>query len=254
MSKIAKLRLAGAVGFLLTTLSLPTATVAAEAHIAVAANFTDAAREIGRLYQARRPHRVIFSFASTGTLYTQISQGAPFDVFLAADHERPRKAVDEGLAVHGSTFTYAIGKITLYSRDADAVSGRETLTRGNIDRIALANPLTAPYGAAAMQAMQAIGVLDTLTPRFVYGNNIAQTFQFVETGNVNLGFVARSQVAGRTGGSSWDIPQNLYQPIRQDAVLLKHGSDNPAARAFIDFLHSAEVRAVVGKYGYGSSE
>ncbi|MBO6522082.1 MAG: molybdate ABC transporter substrate-binding protein [Rhodospirillales bacterium] len=238
--------------FLLTVLVRPAA--ADDAHIAVAANFADAARDIGRLFSDQTRHRAVFSFASTGTLYTQISQGAPFDAFLAADHERPQKAVHEGLAVSGSEFTYAIGKIALYSRNPDLVSGPEILTLRQFDRIALANPVTAPYGAAAVQAMRKMEVLDALSPNFVYGNNIAQTFQFVETGNAELGFVAQSQLVNRTGGSMWEVPQDLYQPIRQDAVLLKHGSGNPAAEAFLHLLKSAAVRTVLAKYGYGSSE
>lgn len=243
---------AGAVFLVLAMLTHP--APAAEVRVAVAANFTEAAKESGAAFEKKSPHRAVFSFASTGTLYTQISNGAPFDVYLAADRARPQKALDEGYAVAGSRFTYAVGKIALYSRDAALVAGRETLAHAGFDKIALANPVTAPYGAAAVQTMMALGLLDALTPKFVQGNNIAQTYQFIDTGNAALGFVALSQIAGHNEGSRWIVPENLYTPIRQDAVLLKRGETNEAAHAFLEFLRSPEADTIRVKFGYGSGD
>lgn len=225
---------------------------AGEVKVAVAANFTEAAKEIGQLFEKTTGHRALFSFASTGILYTQISQQAPFEVFLAADQARPEKAVDEGFAVAGSRFTYATGKIVLYSRDKDLVSGESTLKTAHFSKLAIANPLTAPYGAAAVATMKKLGVYDGVKSRIVRGNNIAQTYQFVETGNAELGFVALSQVARRDTGSRWLVPGRMYPPIAQDAVLLKLGADNPAAEAFVDFLKGPEAAEVKVKFGYGT--
>ena len=173
---------------------------AGEAHVAVAANFTDAAREIGALFAQTTGHKAVFSFGSTGQLFAQISQAAPFAVFLAADQARPQKAEAEGLAVAGSRFTYATGRIVLYSGDSGLVNGAATLTDGGFTKLAIANPATAPYGAAAVAAMQALGVHDAPMPKIVQGASIAQAYQFVETGNAELGFVALAQVAGNARG------------------------------------------------------
>jgi molybdate transport system substrate-binding protein len=224
---------------------------AAQTNVAVAANFTDAANEIARAFQAKTGHEAILSFGSTGQFYTQIMQGAPFEVFLAADDERPAKAVDEGFAVPGSQFTYAIGKLVLWSRDPDLVQGAATLKSGDFTKISIANPETAPYGAAAVQAMTALGVYDQLAPKIVQGNNITQAFQFVQTGNAELGFVALAQVVSDNQGSRWEVADDLYDPIKQDAVLLKRGADRVAARAFLDFLQGPEAEAIIARFGYG---
>jgi molybdate transport system substrate-binding protein len=245
--------LASAAGLLAAILAGATAS-AAEVKIAVAANFTAAAKEIGALFEKATGDKAVFSFGSTGQLFTQIAQGAPFDVFLAADQARPKKAVDEGLAVLGSRFTYATGRVVLFSVDENRVKGAETLKHGKFAKIAICNPVTAPYGAASVEAMKSLGVYDTLRPKLVEGENIAQAYQFVATGNAELGFVALSQVARRKGGSRWVVPQDLYKPIAQDAVLLKRGAGNDAARAFVAFLKGAEARKVEEKYGYGAGE
>lgn len=221
-------------------------------HVAVAANFTAAANEIGRRFEKATGNSVLFSFGSTGQLYTQISQGAPFDVFLAADQARPRKAVAESLAVAGSRFTYATGRIVLFSRDPHLVAGAKTLRAGKFRKLAIADPVTAPYGAAAVQTMKSLGVYDDLRPKIVEGGNIAQAYAFVSTGNAELGFVALSQVAGRKAGSRWVVPDGLYRPIAQDAVLLTHGAGNAAAKAFLEFLRGPEARAIEKSYGYGT--
>jgi len=231
---------------------LAVAAQAGEARIAVAANFADAAREIGRAFERATGHRAIYSFGATGQLYTQIDQGAPFAVFLAADRARPRKAEAEGLAVPGTRFTYASGRIVLFSLEPGLARGVETLKEGAFSRLAIANPTTAPYGAAAVEALQALGVYEALKPRLVYGNNIAQAYQFVATGNAELGFVALSQIAGHDEGSRWLVPESLHAVIAQDAVLLKAGDDNAAAHAYLDFLRGPEANAVKARFGYGA--
>jgi molybdate transport system substrate-binding protein len=227
---------------------------AGEVKVAVAANFTTAAKEIGARFMRRSDDRVVFSFGSTGQLYNQIKQGAPFEVFLAADRTRPQRAVEEGFGVPGTLFTYATGRIVLYSRDPNLVRGAATLAQGNFRKIAIANPVTAPYGAAAVQAMKSLGVHAALAGKIVRGNNIAQTYQFIATGNAELGFVALSQVAGHRKGSRWIVPDTLYSSIAQGGVLLARGARNAAARRFIAFVRGKEARAIKLKYGYGAGE
>ena len=227
---------------------------AGETLVAVAANFTAAANEIAAAFAAETGHTVKYSFGATGQLYAQISQGAPFEAFLAADAERPALAVEKGFAVSGSRFTYALGKLVLWSADPGLVDNDGAVLRsGTVRRVAIANPVTAPYGAAAVAALKALGVYQTLVPTLVQGSNIAQTYQFVATGNAQLGFVAlsRVQVALDPRGSRWIVPDQLYPPIRQDAVLLKRGADNDAARAYVEFLRGTTARAIIERYGYG---
>src|SRR5215470_13157841 len=224
---------------------------AADTNVAVAANFTEPGKEIARLFEARTGHRAVLSFGATGQFYTQITQAAPFQVFLSADRSTPKKLADDGLAVGDSLFTYAIGKLVLFSASAELVQGEQTLIDGKFEKIAIANPVTAPYGAAAVEVMKALGVDQRLAGKIVQGSNIAQTFQFIDTGNAELGFVALSQVIERRGGSRWIVAPNLYTPIRQDAVLLKSGAANAAARALAAFLKGPEALAVIEKYGYG---
>jgi molybdate transport system substrate-binding protein len=229
--------------------SLPCA--AGEVKVAVAANFTEAAKEIGALFKKATGDEAVFSFGSTGQLFTQITQAAPFEVFLAADQKTPKQAVARGFAVPDSLFTYASGKVVLFSKSKGLVKGEETLKQGKFAKIAIANPETAPYGAAGVEVMKKLGVYDALAGKIVEGNNIAQTYQFVETGNAEVGFVALSQVINKDEGSRWIVPDNLYATIAQDAVLLKQGEGNPAAKAFLTFLKGPEARAVKEKYGYG---
>ncbi|WP_018700542.1 molybdate ABC transporter substrate-binding protein [Amorphus coralli] len=225
--------------------------VAGQARVAVASNFTDAARRIAAAFEAQGDHTVTLSFGSTGQIFTQIAQGAPFDAFLAADQTRPERAVAEGLAVAGSRFTYASGRLALYSADPGLVTGETTLARGTFDKLAIANPETAPYGAAAIETMEALGVLDAIRPKLVRGANIAQTYQFVATGNAELGFVALSQIAASEGGSRWIVPETLHAPIAQDAVLLSEAADRQAAIAFLAFLKGPDARAIIAGFGYG---
>jgi molybdate transport system substrate-binding protein len=225
---------------------------AASTNVAVAANFTEPAKEIAQLFESKTGHKAVLSFGATGQFYTQITQAAPFQVLLSADQATPKKLADEGLAVGNSLFTYAVGKLVLFSANAALVTGEQTLRDGKFSKIAIANPTTAPYGAAGVETMKKLGVYDALAGKIVQGNNIAQTFQFVDTGNAELGFVALSQVIMRQGGSRWIVPGDLYAAIRQDAVLLRTGADSEAAKAFLTFLRSPEANAVIEKFGYGT--
>lgn len=244
-AKIARIAVAIAT-WVLTSTSVP----AAQTNVAVAANFTEAAKEIAAAFKARTGHEAVLSFGASGQFYTQITQGAPFQVLLSADDDRPKKLVDDGLAVPGSRFTYAIGKLVLWSKAPGLVKGEETLKTASFTKLSICNPTAAPYGAAAVEAMKALKIYETLQPKLVEGANITQAYQFVETGNAELGFVALSQLMGPPTGSRWLVPQELYSPIRQDAVLLKSGASNEAATGFIAFLRGAEARAIIGKYGY----
>ena len=235
---------------LLTAGMLPRPATAAEANVAVAANFTEAAKEIAAAFKAKTGHDLVLSFGASGPFYTQITQDAPFQILLSADDIRPKKLEDEGFAVPGTRFTYAIGKLVLWSHDPALVKGAETLQAGAFTRLSIANPAAAPYGVAAIEALKALKLYDTLQPKIVQGSTITQAFQFVDTGNAELGFIALSQLAGNQGGSRWMVPQDLYTPIRQDAVLLKKGAGNAAATAFMAFLKGPEARAIIEKYGY----
>jgi molybdate transport system substrate-binding protein len=231
-------------------LLLPSA-VAGEVKVAVAANFTPAMKEIAAAFTEATGHRTLISYGSTGKLYAQITHGAPFEVLLAADEVRPRRLASAGLA--DEPFTYAVGKLVLWSADPERIDEEaEVLKTAQFRKLAIVNPKTAPYGAAALQVMESLGSLRRLKPKLVRGDNIAQTYQFILTGNAQLGFVALSQVTLNPQGSRWDPPQELYDPIRQDAVLLARGADNPAATALIDFLKGPQARAVIEKYGYGA--
>ena len=223
---------------------------AAQTTVAVAANFTDAAKEIAAAYKAKTGNDAVLSFGASGQFYTQITQGAPFEVFLSADDERPKKAIAEGFGVEGTAFTYAVGKLVLWSKQPGLVQGEATLSKASFDKLSICNPVAAPYGAAAVETMKALSLYDALQPKLVVGANISQAFQFVQTGNAEVGFVALSQVIDDKAGSRWMVPQNLYAPIRQDAVLLKKGAGNEAATGFMGFLKGPEATAIIQKYGY----
>lgn len=222
-----------------------------EVKVAVAANFTEPVKEIATAFEKATGNKLVLSFGATGQFYAQITQAAPYEILLSADKATPAKAIAAGHAVSGTAFTYAIGKLVLFSKTAGLVNGEATLKEGKFTKIAVANPATAPYGAAGMETMKALGVLDVLQPKIVQGTNIAQTYQFIDTANAELGFVALSQVIFVAGGSRWIIPESLHAEIAQDAVLLKNGESNEAAKAFLAFLRGAEAKAVIEKYGYG---
>lgn len=231
--------------------SLPAAR-ADEVRVAVATNFAPVLLQLAERFAAATGHRLLISGGSSGKLYAQIAQGAPFDVLLSADAERPRRLEAQGLAVAGSRFTYARGRLVLWSPKPGVVDeGGQVLRRGQFKRLALANPRIAPYGAAAQDVLQALGMWETLRARIVQGEDIGQSFQFVRTGNAELGFVAWAQVKaqGETG-SFWLVPETLHRPIEQQAVLLARAGDNEAARVFVDFLRSKSAREIIARAGY----
>jgi molybdate transport system substrate-binding protein len=228
--------------------------LAAEVRVAVAANFTAPMQAIADEFEKATGHKAQLAFGSTGKFYAQIKNGAPFEVLLAADDETPARLEKEGLAVSGSRFTYSIGQLALWSAKPGYVDAKgDVLKHGAFRHLAIANPKLAPYGAAAAETLGKLGLLPALQPKFVQGENIAQTFQFVSTGNAELGFVALSQIyaSGKLkSGSAWVVPASLHSPIRQDAVVLTKGRDNPAADALLKFLKSEQVRTVIKSYGY----
>jgi len=245
------MRLTALLSLVLAVVSLASPALAAEVKVAVAANFTEPAKEIATRFKVRTGHDASLSFGSSGQFYAQIANGAPFEVFLSADRERPEKAEAEGFGVAGSRFTYAIGRLVLYSKTPGLVDGKgAVLKAGRFEKLAIADPKTAPYGVAAVETMRKLGVYDTLRPKLVQGTSITQAYQFIDTGAAELGFVALSQVAAVKGGSRWTVPASNHTPIDQQAVLLKTGANSAAARAFIAFLKGPEARAVVRKYGY----
>jgi len=238
----------------LMSLGVSLVVQAGEVQVAVAANFTAPMKIIAADFEKVTGHKVVATFGATGKFYAQITNGAPFDVFLAADDETPAKLEKENGSVAGSRFTYAIGKLVLWSTKPDLVDAKgEVLKKASFEHIALANPKLAPYGAAAVETMSKLGLLEKLQPKFVQGDSIGQTFSFVSTGNAELGFIALSQVleGGKIkSGSAWTVPANLHNPIRQDAVILTKGKDNKAASALIDYLKSDPAKAVIRSFGY----
>ncbi len=226
---------------------------AEQVQVAVASNFVPPFREIAAEFEKSTGHNVLVSAGSSGKFYAQVKNGAPFDVFFSADDERPKLLEQEGLAVKGSRFTYAVGRLVLWSPDPSLVKGEQTLRIAVFKHLAMANPKTAPYGLAAMQAMVKLGVWEGLQTRIVQGENIGQTIGFIESGNAELGFVALSQALDpvlKGKGSRWDIPTTLHDPIAQDVVLLMKGQSNPAAKALMEFVRSPGAKTVIGRYGY----
>lgn len=226
---------------------------AGEVQVAVAANFVSTMKDIATEFEKASKHSVQITAGSSGKFYAQIKNAAPFEVFLSADDERPKLLEDEGLAVKGTRFTYAIGRLVLWSQDPSLVTGQETLKTATFKHLAIANPKLAPYGVAAMQAMMKLGVWESLQPRIVMGESLGQTVGFLESGNAELGFLALSQALDeklKGKGSRWDVPESLHEPIRQDAVLLTKGENNPVAKALMEFLHSPQARIIIERYGY----
>ncbi|WP_298393064.1 molybdate ABC transporter substrate-binding protein [uncultured Azonexus sp.] len=239
---------------LFTALLAATGLHAAEVQVAVAANFTEPAKQIAAEFARDTGHLAKLSFGSTGKFYTQITNGAPFEMLLAADDSTPARLEREGHAVAGSRFTYAVGTLVLWSSKANFVdAGGEVLKSGRFNKLSIANPKTAPYGAAAVETLKKLNLLEAVQAKFVQGENISQTLQFVSTGNADLGFVALSQVFqdGRiTGGSAWIVPAEMHDPILQDAVILKRGENNPAASALQAYLKGDKARAIIRRFGY----
>ena len=242
----------------LVLLAFSSAAMADEVRVAVAANFTAPMQELAPLFEKATGDKLVVSYGATGAFFAQIKNGAPFDAFLAADSKTPTKAVNEGYAVKGTQFPYAMGKLILWSPEDGLIKDAKSLDSEKIVKLAVADPKLAPYGEAAFQTMKALGVLAKLEPKFVMGNNIGKTFQFVNTKNAQAGFVALSQVfkdGKLKSGSGWEVPADLYQPIRQDAVLLNPGKDNAGAKRFLEFLKtSPEAARIRAAYGYGTPQ
>jgi len=235
-------------------LALSTTLHAETVQVAVAANFTAPMNAIAADFEKDTGHKISLSFGATGKFYAQIKSGAPFDVFLSADDETPRKLEQEGDAVPGTAFTYATGRLVLWSAKPGFVDAQgQVLKTGTFNKLALAAPKLAPYGAAAMETLTRLGLQDRLSAKFVQGESIGQTFSFVSSGNAELGFVALSQVTEQgqiKSGSAWVVPSSLHSSLRQDAVVLKHGKGNSAAAALIAFLKIEKSRKVIRSFGY----
>ncbi|MGC4098264.1 MAG: molybdate ABC transporter substrate-binding protein [Nitrospira sp.] len=226
---------------------------AEQVQVAVAANFVPAFKDIAVEFEKQSGHTIQMNAGASGKFYAQIKNGAPFDVFFSADDERPKLLEQEGFGVRGTRLTYAIGRLVLWSQDPTLVVGEDVLKTGKFKHLAMANPQTAPYGTAAMQAMKQLGVWENLQPRIVMGESLGQAIGYVESGNAELGFIALSQALEdklKGKGSRWDVPSNLHEPIRQDVILLTKGRDNPAAKALMEFIRNPQTRAVLERYGY----
>lgn len=240
--------------FLLLAACVTTPVLADEVPVAVAANFTGPIKIIAADFEKDTGHKLLVSTGATGAFYTQIKNGGPFEVFLAADDTTPVKVENDGFGVKGSRFTYAVGKLVLWSSKAGFVDAKgEVLKKGSFEHLSIANPKTAPYGAAAVEVLKKLGLYDTLQPKFVEGKDISQAQQFVASGNAELGFVALSQVwkdGALASGSGWIIPADQYTPIRQDAILLTKGAGKPGAEALMKYLKSDKARAVIKSFGY----
>ena len=242
--------------FLLLFTIWPSVSVAEEVRVAVATNFRETLDEIVIRFEQDSGHTAVVSSGSSGKLYAQIRNGAPFDVFFSADAMRPKLLEEEGFAVPGSRFTYAVGRLTLWHPGSAMIEGNEqsVLLRSDVRHVAIANPKTAPYGAAAKEALQSLGLWERVQDRLVRGENIGQTFHFVFSKNAQLGFVALSQVLGSKvhgSGSRWDVPAHLHAPIRQQAVLLRSSRRQEVARAFLDYVKDVRSRNVIERFGYG---
>jgi molybdate transport system substrate-binding protein len=239
------------IGLALAAALMAAPALAADTQVAVAANFAEPAKEIATAFKAATGNTAILSVGSSGQFYAQMARGAPYEVFLSADADRPKKAEQDGLGVTGTRFTYAIGRLMLYSKTPGLVDpGGAVLRSGNYQKLAMADPLQAPYGVAATQTLRKLGLYDRVKPKLVLGSSLTQTYQFVSTGAAELGFVAYSQVIKEPGGSRWLVPATFHAPIEQQAILLYTGQNNPAAKAFLTFLKSPAALAIIKSYGY----
>ena len=227
--------------------------LAKELRIAVASNFLLPLKALSKNFKESTGHKVVVISGSTGKLYAQIKQGAPFDILLAADSIRPELLEKEGIGVPGSRFTYAVGRLVLWSKDSKLPlkNDLQVLNHKNFRYLAIANPKTAPYGKAAEQVLRKKGFWEQIQNRLVRGENISQTFQFVMTGNADIGFIALSQLRKNQGlGFSWIVPQKLHDPIQQQCILLKRAKTNKAARQFLNFIKSNRIQKQIESYGY----
>ena len=248
--------------WLVITLSAAVASVtvkAEEVTVAVAANFTAPMQKIAQAFEQDTGHKVLLSFGATGKFYAQIKNGAPFAVLLSADDETPARLEKEGVAIAGTRFTYAVGRLALWSKNPFLVDDKgqvllsNNTDKNNFKKLAIADPKLAPYGAAAIEVIERMGVIDKVRSKLVQGDSIGQAFQFVMTENAELGFVALSQISidGRIAqGSAWVVPQNLYTPLKQDAVLLPFGKHNSAALALMKYMRTERAQTIIRSYGY----
>jgi len=240
--------------FCVTPLTWAHDSLAADVSVAVAANFAAPMKIIAHNFERATGHKAVLSFGGTGQFYGQIKNGAPFAVLLAADTQTPEKIEKEGFGVAGTRLTYAIGQLVLWSKKPGLVDDQgEILKIGNFYKIAIANPKLAPYGSAAIEVLNRLGIMSQVKPKIVEGSNIAQAYQFVFSENASLGFVALSQVyedGKLKQGSGWIVPARMYSPIKQDAILLNSGRNNPAAIALMTYLQSEAAKAVIHKFGY----
>ena len=234
-------------------LALPKVVWSGEVHVAVASNFLNPLKEIAARFNKDTGNRLVLISGSTGKLYAQARHGAPFDVLLAADSKRPSLLEKEGTGVSGTRFTYAVGALVLWSLELGTVQGKESLEQLNEGKLAIANSKTAPYGRAAQQALEKLGLWKKLKRFLVRGENIAQTLQFVATGNARLGFVARSQLKDprfKLKGSRWEVPVDMHEPILQQAILLKTGLVNSSANKFLEYMKGPAAKRIIRNYGY----
>jgi molybdate transport system substrate-binding protein len=251
---IAETRVTSLITVLISSMLLLVSVHATEVKVAVAGNFAQPMKDIAAEFEKDTGHKLSLTQGATGKFYAQITNGAPFEVFLSADDETPSKLVKEGKAISGTQFTYAVGRLVLWSPDEKLVDqGGAILKTDRFKFIAIANAKVAPYGRAAVQTMHKLGVLSAIEPRVVQGESISQTHQFVTTGNAQLGFVALSQVWENNrikSGSGWIIPEEMHEQLRQDIVLLNSGKDSSAATALINYLKSDKAKKIIGRYGY----
>jgi molybdate transport system substrate-binding protein len=246
------------IGVFLIALGLyPSPAFGEEVRVAVAANFLTTFNAIAKQFEDETGHKVLVSPGSSGKLYVQIQNDAPFDLFFSADARRPELLEEEGIAIRGSRFTYAVGRVTLWSPEPWFIQkdGKTVLSQGDFEYLAIANPKTAPYGQAAVQILKSWRLWEQVRDRLVYGENIVQAFQFVFTRNAQLGFVALSQALDpkfKSMGSRWDVPSHLYDPLIQQAVLLKRGQHNQAAKTFLVYMKGNSARTIIERFGYGT--
>jgi molybdate transport system substrate-binding protein len=240
---------------LLAFFSLNSIALAKSATIAVANNFSEVAFELKKIFEAKTGDEIIIVTSSTGKLFAQINNGAPFDIFLSADQNRPKLLEENGKAVKNSRVTFAIGRLVLWSADENLINidGADLLALGNFNFLAIANPELAPYGVGAKQVLENLGIFASLSNKLVMGQNIGQTFSFVASKNAQLGLVAKSYVFSKRNkqqGSMWEVPQNLYDPIKQDGILLKYGQDNIVAKSFLNFMNTKQAKNIIKSFAY----
>jgi molybdate transport system substrate-binding protein len=246
-------------GFILFT-AFTLCTEAKSVHVAVAANFSHTMQSLVTEFEKTSDIKIALSFGSSGKFYAQIKQGAPYELFFSADQSKPDALQKDGLVIETSRFTYAIGRLAVWSAHPDFVNKTESaLKLGAFNKLAIANPKLAPYGAATLEVLRHLALVEATQPKWVRGENIAQTYQFVSSGNADLGFIALSQLLGKNKvkkveiGSYWLVPDTMHHPIKQDVVLLRSAANSQGAKAFLDFMHTDKARNIITEYGYLTS-